>query len=112
MDFAIPFFLLGTQSDKEEDRNDRVGTLPRNKSGEIGWLLELEKSESDSSNLEIYSVANKKPMQLRNKFEFGGKNSLCERKVCQVRDEDGGSVGTCFWECRTVMICLTLTEVV
>ena len=27
--------------------------------------------ESDSSNLEIYSVANRKPMQLKKKFEFG-----------------------------------------
>ena len=37
----------------------------------IGWLLELENFESDSRNLEIYSVATRKPMQLRKKFEFG-----------------------------------------
>ena len=36
-----------------------------NKGDEIGWLLEMENLESDSSNLEIYSVANRKPMQLR-----------------------------------------------
>ena len=39
--------------------------IPWNKGGEIGWLLELENLESDSGNLEIYSVANRKPMQLR-----------------------------------------------
>ena len=44
---------------------DRCWYIPWNKGGEIGWLLELENLESYSSNLEIYSVANRKPMQLR-----------------------------------------------
>jgi hypothetical protein len=29
--------------------------------GEIGWLLEMQYPEGDSSNLEIYSVTNRKP---------------------------------------------------
>ena len=66
LDFAIPVFWLGTHSDKEEDRNDRVGTYRGIRAAiEIGWLLELENLESDSSNLEIYSMANRKPMQIR-----------------------------------------------
>ena len=39
--------------------------IPWNKGGEIGWLLELQNLESDSSNLEIYSVASRKPVQIR-----------------------------------------------
>ena len=62
LDFAIPVFRVRTHSDNEEkDRSsDRVGTCRGIKSCEIGWLLELENLESDSSNLEIYSVANRK----------------------------------------------------
>ena len=41
--------------------------IAKNKGGKIGWLLELENLESDSGNLEIYSMANRKPMQLREK---------------------------------------------
>ena len=70
LDCAIPVFRLGTHNDnEEEDRNERVGTYRGIRV--IGWLLELENFESDSRNLEIHSVANRKPMQLRKKFEFG-----------------------------------------
>ena len=47
---------------KQKDRSDRVGTYRGIRASEIGWLLELENLESYSSNLEIYSVANRKPM--------------------------------------------------
>ena len=66
LDFAIPVFRVETHNDnEEEDRSDRVDTYRGIRGGEIGWLLELENLESNSSNLEIYSVANRKPMQLR-----------------------------------------------
>ena len=58
-------FRVGTHINKEEeDHSDRVGTLPWNEGSEIGWLLELKNLECDSSNLKIYSVTNRKPMQI------------------------------------------------
>ena len=39
--------------------------IPWNKGAKIGWLLELQNLECYSSNLEIYSVTNRKPMQIR-----------------------------------------------
>ena len=49
--------------------------------GEIGWLLEMQYLERDSSNLEIYSVTNRKPVEIsknrRNvaKARFQGNDS-------------------------------------
>ena len=95
MDFAIPVFRLGTHSDKEEDRNDRVGTYRGIRAAiEIGWLLELENLESDGSNLEIYSVANRKPMQLRRILNLDEKIACVKERFAQVCDGDGESVGT------------------
>ena len=37
-------------------------------------------------------------MQLRKSLNLDGKIALCERKVCQVCDEDGGSA------CRYVIL--------
>ena len=77
LDSAISVFRVGIHSDnEEEDRSDRVGSGTYRgilKGGEIGRLLELENLESDNSNLEIYSVANRKPMQLRENRCDGAK---------------------------------------
>ena len=34
------------------------------KGGEIGWLLEMQYLKNDKSNLEIYSMSNRKPMKI------------------------------------------------
>ena len=44
--------------------------------GQIGWLLKLQNLECDSSNLEIYSLTNKKPMQIRRNKRLCGKNEI------------------------------------
>ena len=62
---SLQFFVKECIIDEEEEnRSDRVGTYRVEKGGEIGWLLEMQYLESDSSNLEIYSVTNRKPMQI------------------------------------------------
>ena len=65
LDLAIAVFREGMHIDKEEeDRSDRVGTYRATMGGEIGWLLEMQYIESNSSNLEIYSVTNRKPVEI------------------------------------------------
>ena len=47
--------------------------IPWNKGDKIGWLLELQNLECYSGNLEIYSVTNRKPMQIRKNKRFVGE---------------------------------------
>ena len=47
--------------------------IPWNKGSKIGWLLELQNLECDSSNLEIYSVMNKKLMKIRKNRRYAVK---------------------------------------
>ena len=49
---------------EEEDRSDRVRHIPWDKGSEIGWLLEMQYLESDGSNFEIYSVTDRKPVEI------------------------------------------------
>ena len=45
----------------------------------IGWLLRLEHSESNRGNFETNSVANRKPMQIReNRRNFAEPRFLCD----------------------------------
>ena len=64
LDFPIPVFRLGTQWQWRRRSQWLCRHILWNKGREKGWLLELENLESDRSNLEIYSVANRKPMQI------------------------------------------------
>ena len=65
LNLAIAVFCEGVHIYKEEeDRSDRVGTYRGTKGSEIGWLLEMQYLESDGSNLEIYSVTDRKPVEL------------------------------------------------
>ena len=40
------------------------GHIPWDKGSEIGWLLEMQYLESDGSNYEIYSVTDRKPVEI------------------------------------------------
>ena len=40
------------------------GHIPWDKGSEIGWLLEMQYLESDGSNFEIYSVTDRKPVEI------------------------------------------------
>ena len=64
LDFAMGFSGRNTYWQRRR-RSWSCWHIPWNKGGEIGWLLELQNLESDNSNLEIYSLANRKPMQIR-----------------------------------------------
>ena len=55
--FLVKECILTIIIKEEEDRSDRVGS-------EIGWLLEMQYIESDGSNLGIYSVTNRKPVEI------------------------------------------------
>ena len=79
LDFAIAVFRGGTHIDKEEeDRSDRVGRYRGMRAVRIGWLLELQNLEIDSGNLKIYSVANRKQMQIRK----NGRDATKTRFFC------------------------------
>ena len=77
---TLPFrlFLLG----QKLTRKRSCCHIPWNKGGEIGWLLELQNLECDSSStLDIYSVTNRKPMQIRkNRHLYVTKTRFCGRK--------------------------------
>ena len=55
--FFVKECILTIIIKEEEDRSDRVGS-------EIGWLLEMQYLESDGSNLGIYSVTDRKPVDI------------------------------------------------
>ena len=74
LDFAIAVFCEGIHIDKEEeeeeeeeeDYNDRVGTYRGTRAARsIAWLLEMQYLEGNNSNLEIYSVTNRKPVEIK-----------------------------------------------
>ena len=96
LDFAIAVFRAGTQIDKEEDHSDRVGTYRG--ISKIGWLLELQYLECDSSNLDIYSVTNRKPLQIRKKVRHC---SLVE----SAHTWDGTGCEFESWQCRIHIPC-------
>ena len=53
----------------------------------IGWLLKLEQSESNSSNFETNSVANREPMQIRkNRCDVAEPRFLCDNSSKIILD--------------------------
>ena len=65
-DLAIAVFREGMHIDKEEeDRSDRVDTYRGTRAARyVGWLLEMQYLGSDGSNLEIYSVTDREPVEI------------------------------------------------
>ena len=79
---------VGTHTDRDEEkRSARVGTYPGKRDAKIGWLLKLEHSESNRSNIEANSVANRKPMQIRkNRCDVAEPRFLCDHSSKSVLD--------------------------
>ena len=71
----------------KKERSGRAGTYLGVRDEKIGWLLRLEHSESNCSNFETNSVANRKPMQIRkDRCDVAEPRFLCDNSSKSILD--------------------------